>query len=122
MPIPQWAASLIVDVSKDEGLGDWPLTKWRRSRKKAGSSGCAFSHRIVVTAGADGDRGEQRLVLLHELAHWIVGVDHGHDATFYEKAWRLYEKHEVDLTYALQREGDYKKTAIKVYHKLFGGS
>jgi hypothetical protein len=66
---------------------------------------------VVVTAGSD--LLDQRLTLLHELAHWLGpafgrrrrGRTAHHDATFYTLAFRLYQQHGVDPSEAVAREG-----------------
>ena len=74
------------------------------------SSGRAWqSGRIHVTAGTD--RKDQKLVLLHELAHWLTPKDH-HSPRFWDKAWELYRRYRVPLRYARIREGNYRKGAL----------
>ena len=81
----------------------------------AGSSGRYYGPwkgriaRIHVTAGTD--RADQKLVLLHELAHWLTPKDH-HSPRFWDKAWELYRRYRVPLRYARIREGNYRKGAL----------
>jgi len=155
MPAPQWAQDLVLRVALDEGRDDVPCLTWHRSSRSAFSSGRCFTDRIHVTAGSSrrqtqipyrsgrrtgqvSVRAEQKLVLLHEVAHWINGhetrtVKAGglwndangnlikdftydqnlpHGPRFWDTAWRLYRTYKVPLTYAKVREGNYRKGAL----------
>ena len=70
---------------------------------------------IRVMVGTDFD--DARLVFLHELAHWLVGPRHAHDVAFWQRAWDLYEKYGIDDTYAVEREGSYRKGALLEYRR-----
>lgn len=109
--LPAWAEDLAAEVTAKYG-GDKPpiAINWRRSRDNAKSTGRARFDRIVVTAGSE--RRDQRLVLLHELAHWIVGPECWHDATFWDMAWKLYREYNVPSRYALDRESRYRAEAV----------
>ena len=136
---PKWAQDLVLRVALDEGR-DWvPDMTWHRRatryrsrnakirahiaskpglqermdaqecRLARGSSGYATAFRIHVTAGTD--RTDQKLVLLHELAHWLTPKDH-HSPRFWDKAWELFRRYGVPLRYAKVREGNYRKGAL----------
>ena len=122
---PKWAQDLVLQVALDEGRDDVPDLTWHRARSRPGvlygdtiadlshtpqqSSGRASRNRIHVTAGTD--RKDQKLVLLHELAHWLTPGEH-HSARFWDKAWELYRRYKVPLRYARVREGSYRKGAL----------
>ncbi len=125
---PKWAQDLVIQVALDEGRDELPEIVWRRSRQFT-SSGRAGRDRIVVSA-AHGDyareipwvnrnhtygvvsaRTDQKLVLLHELAHWLTPREH-HSARFWDKAWELFRRYRVPLRYAKLREGNYRKGAL----------
>lgn len=110
---PKWAAALVAGVCEHAGV-EPPAVKWRRGRTSDLSSGTYYaeSHRLVVTAA--GPRYEQRLVLLHELAHALTPGEH-HSLTFWLTAWRLYFEHGVPVRYAQQREFRYRQTARRGY-------
>ena len=159
MTAPQWAQDLVLQVALDEGRDDVPELTWHRSKRSAFSSGRTWhtSSRIHVTAGTQrrqtqipyrsgkrtgqvSVRAEQKLVLLHEVAHWLTpfekqAVTYGrggdwydrdgnkadaptgtrylsHTATFWDTAWRLFRRYKVPLTYAKVREGNYRKGAL----------
>ena len=107
---PTWAVRVVADVCESAGVAV-PSVTWRRSRESNGSSGRYFPTevRIVVTAGSS--RTDQRLVLLHELAHHLNPGD-GHSPAFWRSAWGLYRRHRL-LAYALRREAT-KATAMSV--------
>ena len=134
---PKWAQDLVLTVALDAGRDDVPELTWYRAGKRKvmysewgfptsrahkavktkvlpprrGSSGTAWPTlgRIHVTAGTD--RKDQKLVLLHELAHWLTPKDH-HSPRFWDKAWELYRRYRVPLRYARIREGNYRKGAL----------
>ena len=111
MTTPAWAERIVARVCDAAGV-DEPEVTWRRSRSSASSSGryITAERRLIVTAGSD--RRDQRLVLLHELAHHLTPHQH-HNDTFWKAAWRLFER--FGLTrYALKRESGYKANASAV--------
>jgi hypothetical protein len=95
-----------------------PELVWRRSGGKAYSSGhCslpdAVTHRcrIVVTAGRGVPRWEQKMVLLHELAHAICPPGEHHGELFWTTAWRLYRRFNLPIRKVRFHEDAYRKTA-----------
>ena len=142
---PKWAQELTSQVAIDEGRNDLPEIIWRKRRrprvsarakllfgperverfrkqsdwKRVGSSGhCRYSlfgTRIVITAGTD--RKDQKLVLLHELAHWLSPKNEGHGPAFWDKTWELFRRYNVPIRYAKKREGNYRKGAIAAYKR-----
>lgn len=122
MTTPAWATALVARVCAEQGFPE-PELRWRRWRNGhvygGRSSGWTFPTfpglRISVTAGAH--RRDQRLVVLHELAHCQVGIKHSHDATFWHAAWALYEQYRgpsLSLRYILENESHYKRRALTV--------
>jgi len=107
---PEWAAALVVEVCAAAGRPG-PAVRWRRARR-ANSSGVTRPDlgQITVTAGTDPI--DQRLTLLHELAHWLAPraprrrrrTSH-HNATFYQVAFALYHAHGISAAEAILREG-----------------
>lgn len=125
-PPPPWAQDLVIQVALDADRDDVPELVWRGSRAKPYSTGqtqycrapdgrVVAAHRIVVTAGID--PADHRFVLLHELAHWLLPHGEHHGPRFYERAWRLYRHHGVDLRLALEREAAYRKTSVTAYYR-----
>ena len=142
---PEWATMLMEQVLKDEGLKIKPVLNWRDSKRSVWSSGQAWHpskkayyrykdnrttngwdykrvkytarYKITITAGSQSQ--DQRLVLLHELAHVICPKNVNHGAVFWRKAWELYKRYGVDLEYALNREKGYRKESEIQYRKMF---
>jgi len=108
---PQWATQLVVEVCARAGVLP-PLLRWRRA-DRAPSSGVTRRAAGVVAVTAGSDPLDQRLTLLHELAHWLGpeprrrrrGRVAHHDATFYAIAFGLYAAHEIEPAEAVAREG-----------------
>ena len=120
MATPTWAQDLAIRVALDEGRDELPTLQWRRSKYGPFSTGTTYTEaqRIVVTAGKD--RKDQKLVLLHELAHWLTpGQNHG--PAFWDQAWRLYRRYGVPLRYAKLRERFYRKGSVAAYARTKGG-
>lgn len=97
---------------------------WRYVPKvRPSSSGNARPNgRIHISAGED--KMDQRLVLLHELAHHIMmktkkGRQAHHNTVFWKLAFELYERYNVDMKYAQKRETNYRKTAGVVFERYF---
>lgn len=73
--------------------------------------------KIHVTAGKSLE--DQKLVLLHELAHWIVikNKTQGHTSAFWDLAFELYKRYDVGLDKAYEREKHYRKQATVAYQR-----
>lgn len=137
---PEWAIELVKQVCKDynralPGELKWSNTSYPLSsgttsycktttgkpiyhRKKTGRL-IVFRGKISMVAGTQEEN--QKLVLLHELAHWIVtrSKGMGHNNRFWHKAFELYERYGVDRMYAFDGEKNYRKQAITVFQKLY---
>jgi hypothetical protein len=108
--MPAWAGQIVTDVCDAAGVAQ-PVVRWRRARRPASSGVTRRSAgSISVTAGTD--ELDQRLTLLHELAHWLGPVPKRrrgrvihHDARFYAVAFELYRRHGIPDAEALAREG-----------------
>ncbi|MDH4334381.1 MAG: hypothetical protein OEW24_03825 [Chloroflexota bacterium] len=107
---PGWAVALVSEVCADAGVAE-PSLRWRRAARVASSGVTRWGvGSVAVTSGSD--PVDERLTLLHELAHWVApqarrrrGRIAHHDAAFYAVAFRLYERHGIPAPEALAREG-----------------
>lgn len=115
---PAWATRLVEEVCAAAAQPQ-PAVRWRRASRLA-SSGVArrTSGTISVTAGTD--ELDQRLTLLHELAHWIGpwprrrrGRTLHHDGAFYAAAFGLYRAHGIPDAEVLAREGGRYPSALR---------
>ena len=107
---PAWARSLVLAVCAE---ADAPLPRltWRH-RDRPTSSGVTRQSAGMVSVVAGRDPLDQRLTLLHELAHWLSPAPRGarrgrsrhHDAAFYTTAFALYRRHGVPDAAALAGE------------------
>lgn len=115
---PRWATELVREVCVAAGISE-PALRWRRARRLASSGVTRRSlGSISVTAGTD--ELDQRLTLLHELAHWLGPAPrrrHGrvlhHDARFYGVAFDLYRRHGIADAEVLAREGGRYPSALR---------
>jgi hypothetical protein len=110
-----WAERLVTAVCEAAGI-DEPEVNWRRSSSAKSSSGRYnyAERRLTITAGKD--RRDQRLVLLHELAHHLTPKAN-HGPAFWRAAWALYQRFGL-ARYALTRELSYKAAAVDVAIEL----
>lgn len=140
MTAPDWAIELVDTVCKDYHRSKPTILKWRNSKFES-TSGTTwspggkpmYSYRrlkngdikkfrnkgeIRIRAGKSIE--DQRLVLLHELAHHIAGKSkkRGHDKKFWDLAFELYRTYGVELEYAFKREKDYKVGAVLAYNRI----
>ena len=118
MAAPRWAQDLVLQVWLDEGRDELPEIVWRRGGwRRILSAGNTWhdGQRITITA-APGNRIDQKLVLLHELAHVLTPGAH-HGPGFWDKAWQLYRRYKVPIRYALRREQGYRKEAAVAYRR-----
>lgn len=118
MTPPDWAADLVADVCREAGVAA-PRLSWRR---RAGGHSTGLTRRadgaVAVRAGTDAV--DQRLTLLHELAHWLAPLErrrrgrtthHGRD--FYEIAFALYRRHGLPDAEALRLESSRYRSALR---------
>lgn len=129
-----WAEDLLCQVLVDYKCVHKPILTWRRSHKQKGiyfmdagkrvqalkpkpvkSSGTCYIDRIAITAGSL--RKDQRLVLLHEIAHWLLPTGVHHGKAFWDLAFELYRKYKVPMFYALSRERTYRKEVVNAYRR-----
>jgi predicted metal-dependent hydrolase len=111
---PKWARKLLRRVARDTQRRTRPRLKWRRQRRRLSSGWCHLAtSTIMIHAGTA--RRDQKLVLLHELAHWLVQA--GHTRTFWETAFALYRRYKVPLRYAFKSE-QHDKKARAAYRRL----
>ena len=115
---PAWASEIVRNECASAGVVE-PVMRWRHARRSA-SSGVTrrTAGSISVTVGTD--PLDQRLTLLHELAHWLGPVPrrrHGrvqhHDARFYAVAFDLYRRHGIPDGEVLAREGGRYPSALR---------
>lgn len=114
---PSWASEIVQEECAAAGVAE-PLVRWRHARRSASSGVTRRSAgSISVTAGTDDL--DQRLTLLHELAHWLGPVPRRrrgrvlhHDARFYAIAFDLYRRHGVPDGEVLAREGGRYPSAL----------
>ena len=108
---PAWAVELVGRVCAEASVPP-PLLGWRTGDRST-SSGVTRRSAGSVAVVAGTDELDQRLTLLHELAHWLVPAPAGrrrraavhHDARFYAVAFDLYRRHGIPDDVALRGEG-----------------
>jgi hypothetical protein len=116
MTAPAWAHELLATVCADANV-DSPRLSWRR-RMGAHSTGLTQRHRGSIAVRAGTDALDQRLTLLHELAHWVSptprqrrGRSVHHGRAFYTIAFELYRRHGIPEAEALRLEsGRYRSS------------
>jgi hypothetical protein len=79
--VPAWAKRL-VNKYDDSLRVIWRVSRTGRVR------GQAFFTHISITAGTN-DEHSQRILVLHELAHVLAGLAHGHDDAFWDELYRI---------------------------------
>jgi hypothetical protein len=99
-------------VCREAGVSE-PRLGWRRRPERLTSSGVTRRAAGSVSVTAGSDPADQRLTLLHELAHWLgpapergrarARTSH-HDAAFYAIAFGLYRRHGIPDADAIRGE------------------
>lgn len=118
MRAPGWAAELVAAVCADASLPPPTLT-WR-SREGEHSTGVARRQAGTISVRAGSDPLDQRLTLLHELAHWLsaparrrgMRTAH-HDLPFYSVAFELYRRHGLADADALRLESAHYPSSLR---------
>ncbi|MGQ0608367.1 MAG: hypothetical protein ACT4OQ_07890 [Chloroflexota bacterium] len=117
MTPPAWAIELATIVCADAGVAQ-PRLGWRR-RSGDHSTGVTRRHDAMIAVRSGSDEVDQRLTLLHELAHWLSpaprrgrrAVHHGR--AFYEVAFELYRRHGLADADALRLESARYRSALR---------
>ncbi|HET6381473.1 MAG TPA: hypothetical protein VFH63_10660, partial [candidate division Zixibacteria bacterium] len=114
---PAWARHLVARICADAGVPE-PLLRWR-GRDRPTSSGVARRSAGTVSVVAGTDLVDQRLTLLHELAHWISPPSRRrrrtahHGLAFYRTAFALYRRHGIAEEVALAGEAARYPSALR---------
>lgn len=116
MIAPSWATELLGTVCADAGVAP-PRLAWR-ARSGVHSTGVTRRDDGLVAVRAGTDVLDQRLTLLHELAHWLSpagrrrrGRSTHHGRAFYAVAFELYRRHGLADEDALRLEsGRYRSS------------
>lgn len=135
MTEPEWAEPIIREVLFLHNRTKAPRIKWVSS--KHGGSGVTYKRGTVrrngwsykirrrrgtpdIVVRVCGKLGRDKLVLLHELSHWLLRAGHHHDKTFWKKAWDLYFYFLTpeEIEEEKKSEFDYKGKALVVYQEL----
>lgn len=126
MMTPSWVPTVVQAVAMNYGRKSLPEIRWRNRKDRKCSSGYfhhrkhyarwIYTHRpnpsfISISAGSDIE--DQKLVLLHELAHWL-NPRCNHTIKFWHTAFDLYDDFKIP-TSQLMREFRYKDKAFIVY-------
>ena len=119
MKAPAWATRLTEEVCADAGVAA-PVLAWRR-RSSEMSTGLTRRDIGVIAVRGGTDPTDQRLTLLHELAHWLAptarrgrrkrAIHHG-DA-FYRAAFELYRRHGIPDSDALRLEAARYRSSLR---------
>ena len=122
---PKWAEDL-----KEEFLAWWfkqgktmPCQislRWRHSKYTYSSGHC---HNNVddsefgsISISAGKKRIDQKLVLLHEIAH-LLAPGKSHNEDYWNMAWDIFNWAKIPIKYAKHREGSLHKKALVVYEE-----
>ena len=108
MTPPAWARALLAEVCADARVA-MPRLSWRR-RDDEHSTGVMRRSDDLVAVRVGRDPVDQRLTLLHELAHWLAATSRRgrraihHGRAFYSIAFELYRRHGIADEDALRLE------------------
>ena len=118
MTPPAWASELMGTVCADVGA-QAPRLTWRH-RDGEHSTGVTRRGEGLVAVRAGFDELDQRLTLLHELAHWLTpparrrrGRSVHHGRAFYAIAFALYRRHGVADADALRLESARYRSSLR---------
>ncbi|HET8571026.1 MAG TPA: hypothetical protein VFN14_03985 [Candidatus Limnocylindria bacterium] len=106
---PAWARSLVATVCAETDTLAPARLRWT-SRRRDSSSGVTRRHEDSISIVAGTDPLDQRLTVLHELAHWLTPMQRRrgrhvhHDRRFYRTAFSLYLRHGLPAEDAVRRE------------------
>ncbi|HJT63238.1 MAG TPA: hypothetical protein VJ839_00515 [Candidatus Limnocylindria bacterium] len=119
MSTPAWAVELTALVCADSGIAP-PRLRWRQWSGDH-SSGLTRRDQGTVSVRAGTDTVDQRLTLLHELAHWLSPAprrarrrraEH-HGRAFYLVAFDLYDRYGISSAHALRLESGRYRSSLR---------
>ena len=117
---PVWAQDLLLNAlswAEEKGYkAEIPNLVWRRCNKFGSGGHARQVYPVCITMNAGKDHTEQKIVLLHELAH-ILNPNEGHTAKFWDTAWELFRWAKLPIRVCKIREGNYKKGALLAYDR-----
>lgn len=118
--MPDWAVELVKQVCKDYNRTLPARVQWYRRRFRKHTSGFTRWGGKEIHISAGSDEYDQELVLLHELAHYLVmrtkkGRHESHSIRFWRLAFELYDRYGIELGYAIYREEHYRTKATWAY-------
>jgi|GEM_PF-3820059 len=118
---PPWARRIIRAVleARAPRVARLPfVVRWEQTGEFFSCGQCWFrrNHLTALEVHAGTRRDDQRLTLLHELAHAILPASEGHSLTYWRTCFALYREYRVPLRYALLREGPYRQQALYGAH------
>jgi hypothetical protein len=118
MSAPGWAIDLVDSVCAD-GRVPSPRLLWR-NRRGEHSTGVTRRGDGTVAVRAGSDLLDQRLTLLHELAHWLAPIEGRrrgrathHGLSFYSVAFELYRRHGILDADALRLESARYRSSLR---------
>lgn len=118
MSTPAWALELMTTVCTDAAVAP-PRLLWR-NRRGEHSTGVARRSDGIVAVRAGSDPVDQRLTLLHELAHWLAPAERRHRGrathhgrAFYGVAYELYRRYGVNDADALRLESARYRSSLR---------
>ncbi len=109
---PKWAQELALNALiylESKGLeAETPVINWRHGNRESSSGTCFHvcqgqpSPHIAITAGTD--KRDAKLVLLHELTHWVMPLGECHGDNFWQTAFDLFQWARLPQRVCLSRE------------------
>lgn len=124
-PVPGWAQMLIESVCASWDVPQ-PVVRWSINNSRFHTSGRAYSHeftgqrntkaQLLIVQGTDHE--DAKLVLLHELTHWVLPHGEHHGSYFWKTAFEMYTDYDIRMDYAAEREGRYRKEAQRAAARL----
>jgi predicted metal-dependent hydrolase len=120
--MPIWAIDLVTQVCKDYNRKLPVRVQWYKRQRGAWSSGFTRWNGKEIHISAGSNEYDQELVLLHELAHYLVmrtkkGRRESHSMRFWRVAFELYSRYGMELGYAIYREEHYRAKATWAYQE-----
>lgn len=116
---PLWARELVAAVCAERAAEPPARVRWSR-RERTASSGVTRRTEGSISVVAGRDEIDQRVTLLHELAHWLLPATSRrrrraphHDRRFYAIAFDLYRSHGLTDAEALSREASHYPSSLR---------
>lgn len=114
MKTPSWIDTIVNDVTGQVGIKK-PKVVVRKIQRGYSGFALGTGEQITIRYSSTTPMWQKKMVVLHELAHCIVGGKEHHSVKFWDIAFTLYKEYKLPIRKCRASETNYKRTAEDGY-------